>query len=62
MGLEAQQARWVGEHRPRVRLGEALSVEEIEEHLGMAPSHVGVSLAFGRLVAEMTPAVDDLLR
>jgi hypothetical protein len=24
------------EHRPRVRLGEALSVEEIEEHLGMA--------------------------
>ena len=27
----------------------------------MAPPHVGVVLSLGRLVAEITPAVDDLL-
>jgi hypothetical protein len=29
---------------------------------GMTPRHVGVGLAFGRLIAEVAPAVDDLLR
>lgn len=39
MGLEAQQAGQVGEHRPRIRFGEALALEKRKERLGMAPAH-----------------------
>ena len=61
MRLEAQQARRVGKHRARVRLGEALAAQQLEKHFGMAPAHVGVALALGRPVAEVAPAVDHLL-
>ena len=61
MRLEPQQAGRVREHRPRVRLGEALAIEELQEELGVAPRHVGIGLALGRAVAEVAPAVDDLL-
>ena len=60
--LEAQQAGRVGEHRPRVRLGEALALEQLEEDLGVPARHVGVGLALGGLVAEVAEAVDHLLR
>ena len=60
--LGAQQAGRVGEHRARVGLGEALALEHLEEDLGVAARHVGLVLALGGLVAEVAPAVDDLLR
>ena len=41
--------------------GEALAAQQIEEHLGVAPGHVGVGLALGRGVAEVAPPVDHLL-
>ena len=47
--LEAQQAGRVGEHRPRVGLGEALALEHLEEDLGVAARHVGLVLALGGL-------------
>ena len=59
--LEAQQARRVREHGPRVRLGEALAAQDIKEDLRVTPGHVGVGLALGRHVAKMAPAVDHLL-
>ena len=49
------------EHRPGVRLGEALAEEHVEEDLGMTARHVGVAFALGRLVAEVSPAIDHLL-
>ena len=61
MRLEPQEPRRVREHRPRVRLGEALAVEAAQEDLGVAAGHVGVALALGRRVAEVAPAVDHLL-
>ena len=61
MRLEAQQARRIGEHRPRVRRGESLAAQHVEKHLGVAPAHVGVRLTLRRAVAEVSPAVDDLL-
>src|SRR5690606_882149 len=60
--LEPQQAGRVREHRPRVRLGEALALEQREEDLGVPAGHVGVGLALARLIAEVSPAVDHLLR
>ena len=59
--LQAQQAGRVGEHRPRVRLGEALALQELEEDLGVAARHVGIRLTFGGLVAEVAEAIDHLL-
>ena len=50
-----------GKHRPRVRLGEALALQELEEDLGVAARHVGIGLALGRLVAEVAEAIDHLL-
>ena len=61
MGLEAQQAGRIGEHRPRVGLGEALAAQQVEEDLRMAPAHVGVALALGRAIAEIAPPIDHLL-
>jgi hypothetical protein len=59
--LDAQQAGRVVEHRPRVRLREALALQHLEEHGGVIPRHVGVGLVVARLVAEIAPAVDHLL-
>ncbi len=61
IGLEAQQARRVGEHRARVRLGESLAAQELEQDLGVAPAHIGVALALRRTVAEVAPPLDHLL-
>jgi hypothetical protein len=59
--FDGEQARRVGEHRPWVRLGESLTSEHVQEHLGVAACHVGVALTLRRLVAEVAPAVDHLL-
>src|SRR5690606_22823249 len=40
---------------------ETIAAEDLKESLGMPPCHIGVGLAFLRPVAEMAPAVDDLL-
>ena len=61
VGLQAQQAGRVGKHRPRVRLGEALALQELEEDLGVAARHVGIRLTLGGLVAEVAEAIDHLL-
>ena len=60
MRLEAQEARRIGEHRPRIGLSESLAAEKLEKRLRMTPAHVGVALALVRAVAEMAPAVDHL--
>ena len=62
MWLEAQQPGRIGKHRARIRFGEPLAVEHLEEHLGVAAGHVGVRLALGGGVAEVAPAVDHLFR
>ena len=61
VGLDAQQAGRVREHRPRVRAREALAAQHVEQDLGVAPRHVGIGLALGRGVTEVAPAVDHLL-
>ena len=55
--LDAQQAGRVGEHRSRVRLGEAPPGQDVEEDLRVLPGHAGV-VAVVRLVAEVAEAVD----
>jgi hypothetical protein len=60
--LDSQQPGWIREHRPRVRLGEALALQQLEKDLGVATGHVGIGLALTRLVAEVPVAIDDLLR
>jgi len=42
--------------------GEAFAAQEVEEHLRMTPSHVGVGLALGRLKAEISPSIDSPAR
>ena len=44
MGLEPEQTWRIGEHRARVRLGEAFAAQGLQKHLGIAPAHVGVAL------------------
>ena len=61
IGLDAQQAGRVREHRPRAGLGEALAAQHLEEDLGVAPRHVGIGHPLRRGVAEVAPAVDHLL-
>lgn len=34
----------------------------LQKHFRMAPAHIGIGLAFFRLVAEITPAIDHLFR
>ena len=62
MRLDAQQPGRIGEHRPRVGLGEPVAFEHVEEHLGVTAGHVGIALALRGRVAEVAPAVDHLLR
>src|SRR6267378_6581417 len=61
IGLQAQQPGRVWKHGSWIRLSEALTAQQIKEELRMTPSHVGVILAFGRLITEMSPAIDHLL-
>ena len=62
MRLEAQQAGRVREHRPRIGLGKALAAQDVEEDLGVAaaPCRRRSGLPAG-LIAEIAPAIDDLL-
>src|SRR6266576_6599026 len=62
MGFQAQQPRRIWKHRSWIRLGEALTAQQVVKDLGMTPPHVGVALALGRLIAEISPAIDYLLR
>ena len=62
MRLETEEPGRVREHRPRVRLGEALAADDLQEDRGVATRQVGVRLALARLIAEVPKAVDDLLR
>ena len=59
--LEAQQARRVRKHRPRVRARKAFAAQHLEKHLGVAARHVGIGHAFRRRVTEVAPAIDHLL-
>jgi hypothetical protein len=61
MRFKAQQARWVREHRTRVRLGKAVAFECVQEHFGMATAHICIGRPILWLVTEITPAIDYLL-
>jgi hypothetical protein len=61
MGFQAQQPGRIWKHGSRIRLGEALTAQQVEEDLRMTPPHVGVMLALGRLITEISPALDHLL-
>jgi len=61
VGLDAQEALRIREHRPRVGLGKAVATQQVEEYLRMAPAHVGVTFAVSRAIAEIAPPVDHLL-
>src|ERR1700694_2518219 len=61
IGFQAQQPGRVWKHGSWIRLGEAFTAQQIEEDLRMTPPHVGIILALGRLIAEITPAIDHLL-
>src|ERR1700720_1263128 len=61
IGFQAQQPRRIWKHGAWIRLGEALAAQQIEEDLRMTPPHVCVILALGRLITEMSPAIDHLL-
>ena len=61
MRFEAQQSRRIWKHRPRIGLRKAFAAQQVEEDFRVAPPHVGVILALGGLIAEIPPALDDLL-
>ena len=62
MGLEAQQARRIGEHRPRIRLGETLAAAAGRGTPRAWRRPMSASLSPScRAVAEIAPAVDHLL-
>src|SRR5690606_18080915 len=61
MGLQPQQAGWVRKHRTRTRLCKTLALQNLEQNLRVLPSHVGIRFTLGGLIAEIAPAVDDLL-
>src|ERR1700704_408555 len=54
MGFQAQQPRRIWKHRSWIRLGEAFTAQQVEENPRMMPPHVGVILALGRLIAEIS--------
>src|ERR1700730_7737155 len=61
MGFQAQHPGRIWEHGSGIRLGKALTPQQIEEDLRMTPPHVGVILALGRLITEISPSIDHLL-
>ena len=60
IGFEAQQAGWIWKHGLRIGLRETLAPQEVQEDLRMSTAHISVSLAFGRLITEISPALDHL--
>src|SRR6266404_1807059 len=60
IGLQAQQPGRVWKHGSWIRLGEALTAQQVVKDLGMTPPHVGVILALGRLITEISPTIDHL--
>src|ERR1700694_845474 len=61
MGFQAQQPGRIWKHRSWIRRCESLTAQQVEEDLRMTPPHIGVALAFGRLITEISPAIDHLL-
>ena len=61
MRLDPKQTGWVGEHRPGVRLGKALPLEDLQKDPSVLASHVGLIGALGREIAEVAVALDNLL-
>src|SRR5690606_35800256 len=59
--LKSQQAGRVGKHRARIRLGKALTADDVEKHLRVTACHVGIRLALFRGVAKVSPPLDHLL-
>src|SRR5262249_1723443 len=57
-----QQSRWVREHWTRVRLSKAFAFQGFQEHLCVAAAHIGIAGALRWLIAEIAPAIDNLLR
>ena len=39
---------------------EAVTAKQVDKDFGMAPTHIGVALPYGRAVSEITLAVDHL--
>src|SRR2546430_4230612 len=56
IGFQAQQPGRIWKHGSRIRLGEALTAQQVEKDLRMTPPHVGVALAFSRPKTEISPA------
>src|ERR1700687_3526633 len=61
MGFQAQQPGRIWKHGSWIRRGEALAAQQVVEDLRMTPPRVGVILALGRLITEISPAIDYLL-
>src|ERR1700722_11255956 len=59
--FQAQQPGRIRKHGSWIRLGEALTAQQVEKDLRVTPPHVSVILALGRLITEIQPAIDDLL-
>jgi hypothetical protein len=59
--LKTQEAWRIGKHRTWVRPREAFTAQQLKKFLGMPPPHSRIVLAFIRPVAEIAPAIDDLL-
>src|SRR6202051_5351382 len=62
MGFQTQQPGRIWKHGSRIRPREAFTAQQVEEDLRMTPPHVGVILALSRLITEISPAIDLLLR
>src|SRR6476646_414747 len=48
--LKAEEARWIGKHRMRVRPGEALTLQKVDKCFGMPSRDIRISLALGGLI------------
>ena len=62
MRLDSKQPRWVVEHWSRVRLGETVALQSLQEDPRVLPCHVRLIGAIGRIVAKVAIALDDLFR
>src|SRR3954468_6223815 len=61
MRLEAEQSGRVRKHRPRIGPRETFALQQLEKDFAVTPAQIGVGPTFRRRVAEVTPALDDLL-
>ena len=59
--LDPKEPGRVGEHRPRIGFGKALTVEDLEEDPRVLARHVGLIHTFAGHVAEVAVPLNDLL-